>query len=163
MTAAEALEAAFAKIEAPAASYRRNDLIIKLNAGSRLSPDETRKVLAGEYSADARVAAAIKQWRYLRGNRDRKAADRGEEFMRQWLPGSLPLRDGIARLHDMLDRGARIPNVRMDFSSWIERTADRRKALPPGERRSLAALQGAFQRRLRKYERLSLMRAGVCP
>jgi hypothetical protein len=164
MTAADALNAAIEKfVPRNVASYQRSDLLIRLNAGSRLSPDETRKVLSGEYSADPQIVSAIAQWKYLRGNRDRKAADKGEAFIRQYLPHALSLRDGLEALHEALDRGDRVSRVRMDFSRWIDRTADARKALALGDRRSLAACQGAFNRRLRKYERISLQRAGVCP
>lgn len=162
MTAAEALEIAASKLAPHVGSYHRSDLLIRLNAGSRLSPDETRKVLAGEYSGDAQMAAAVKQWRYLRGNCDRKAANKGEAFIRQYL-GTNSLADGIEALHDALDRGERLPRVRMNFTNWIERTADARKLLPSDQRRSIAGKQAAFQRRLRKYELSSLQRAGVCP
>ena len=120
--------------------------------GQRLVNDRA----AGKFLNDPEMDGAISQWLWLTADNDRKAAERAEAapIVDQYTH----LHAGLINLRDLIVYGRPAHLIRAQFEAWVIDTAARRKALEGSRRRSIAALQGAFNRRLRQYER-----AGACP
>lgn len=167
MTAAEAMDLALATVSRNAVAASRRDTLHKLRIGHNFANGYGRKLVNerahGKFADDAEMDGAISQWLYLIAEQDRKAAERAEASLAPIKGQGQYLRSGIATLHSLLNQGRSPAIVRKQFQAWIESTAIFRAGLDSKERRSIAGLQGAFNRRLRKYERSSLVRAGVCP
>lgn len=167
MTSAEAMDIALATVGRNAVAAARRDTLHKLRIGHPFANDYGRRLVNdrahGKFADDAEMDGAISQWLYLIAEQDRKAAERAEAALAPIKGQGLYLRSGIATLRSLLDQERSPAIVRKQFQAWIESTAIFRAGLDSRERRSIAGLQGAFNRRLRKCERLSLQRAGVCP
>lgn len=168
MTAAEAMDLALATVSRNAVDASRREILHKLRTGHNFAMGYGQKLVneraVGKFANDPEMCAAISSWLWLTAENDRKAVERAEALR---TPVAVDLyshlRNNLSNLARFLDLGSNLPGTRKSFQSWIERTAEDRKTLPPQQRRSIAGLQGAFNRRLRKYELLSLQRAGVCP
>lgn len=179
MTAAEALNATLAgmsrRMDAENAQ-RRIDTLNKLRAGHKFALGYGQQLVnqkaQGRFTSDPEMSQAISQWLWLTAEKDRMAAERAERVGAENAARMRPsidahtyaiLRGEIESFYTFFSEARPLPLVRRQFSAWIETTKDKRASLNPAQRRSIAACQGAFNRRLRKYELLSLRRAGVCP
>lgn len=179
MSPRQALESVLARtasrMDAEAAE-RRLDTIRKLRVGHKFAFNYGAQLVneraKGGFAHDAEMREAISQWLWLSAENDRSSAEKAEALATanraRVAPHSdahayLVMRSALEGFHCILSEGRHLPLVRKQFSNWIAATTGRRAALNPAQRRSIAATQGAFNRRLRKCEILSLQRTGVCP
>jgi hypothetical protein len=107
---------------------------------------------------------AISQWLWLTADSDARAAERAEAKLAEAAENHYThLHAHLLTLHELVSYERPAHLIRAQFEAWVIGTKARRATLEGSRRRSLAAIQGAFNRRLRKYELLSLQRAGFCP
>lgn len=168
MTALEALMHAEQIVTRNAADAARRDILHKLRTGHKFAMNYGRKLVneraLGKFIDDPEMDSAISTWLYLSAQQDRKAAERAEAFAAPIVVDQYThLHADLLTLAELIayERPAHL--IRAQFEAWVISTKARRQTLEGSRRRSLAGIQGAFQRRLRKYERISLQRAGVCP